>query len=77
MISACLLGHLSTVSLSSQSGDLSIPLTMLGPGKEIFQAGMGGDKGHEGSEEKLYCQVGTGYWWVGVLMDLGHAGSKM
>ena len=28
-----------------------------GPGKEIYQVGMGGDKGHEGSEEKLYCQV--------------------
>ena len=28
-----------------------------GPGKEIYQVGMGGDKGHDGSEEKLYCQV--------------------
>lgn len=29
----------------------------IGPGKEIYAKGAGGAKGHEGSEEKLYCQV--------------------
>ena len=28
-----------------------------GPGKEIYTVGAGGQKGQEGSEEKLYCQV--------------------
>ena len=28
-----------------------------GPGKAIYKVGEAGKKGHEGSEEKLYCQV--------------------
>ena len=28
-----------------------------GPGKEIYAKGAGGDKGQDGGEEKLYCQV--------------------
>ena len=28
-----------------------------GPGKEIYTVGAGGQKGQEGSEEKVYCQV--------------------
>ena len=28
-----------------------------GPGKEIYTKGAGGAKGHDGGEEKLYCQV--------------------
>ena len=28
-----------------------------GPGKDIYTVGAAGDKGSDGSEEKLYCQV--------------------
>ena len=31
--------------------------TYTGPGKEIYMKGAGGAKGHDGSDEKLYCQV--------------------
>ncbi len=36
----------------------SAVLTVLtGPGREIYKVGAGGEKGREGGEEKLYCQV--------------------
>ena len=34
-------------------------LFFAGPGKEIYTKGAGGAKGHDGGEEKLYCQVRT------------------
>lgn len=49
-------------SISSLLVMLSTPLQMVvlctaGEGKAIYTVGAGGDKGNDGSEEKLYCQV--------------------
>ena len=35
-------------------------LLFAGPGKETYTKGAGGAKGHDGGEEKLYCQVHVG-----------------
>ena len=47
---------------------MSFCIMLSGPGKAIYKVGEAGKKGHDCSEEKLYCQVcSTG---VGIGLDL-------
>lgn len=36
----------------------------VGPGKDIYKVGIGGEKGDEGVTDKLYCQVSQSQLFV-------------